>query len=107
MASITISCEEFDKNTGGTDREKYRETRLLEVLTRNVHLPQESIEGRILPLITSPPSTARPVSLSVTAVFSQGVNPSARNSDRDEPVSNLSHNNTPVGPSLSLGSNGC
>jgi len=93
------------QNTGEVNREKFSKVYLLKILTRNVHLAQESIEGRILSLITPSPSTARPTSLGVTTVFGQGVNSSARDSNRDEPVSDLPHNDTPIGPSLSLSSN--
>ena len=82
------------------------ETHLLEILPRNVHLAQESIEGRVRSLVTSSPSAARPTSLSITTIFSQGMNSSARDSNWDEPVSDLPHNNTPIGPSLSLSSDG-
>jgi len=82
------------------------ETHLLKILTRNVHLTQESIKGRILSLITSSPSAARPTSLGVTTVFGQGVDSSTRDSNRDEPVSNLPHNDAPIGPPLSLSPNG-
>lgn len=79
--------------------------KLFEILTRDVHLAQESIECRVLSLIASPPSTARPTPLSITTFFGQGVDSSARNSNGNEPVPDLSHDNPPVGPSLSLSPN--
>ena len=84
---------------------KVLETHFLDVLTCNIHLTQESIEGRVRPLVTPSPSAARPTSFSLTTILGQRVNSSTRNSNRDEPVSNLTHNDAPVGPSLSLSSN--
>ena len=81
-------------------------TNLLDILTCNIYLAQESIKGGIRSLVAPSPSAARPTSFGVTAFFGQCVNPPARNSDRDKSVANLAHNDTSVGPSLSLSPNG-
>ena len=85
---------------------RIRRTYLFEIRTANVHLTQESVESGILPLVTPSPSIPRPAPLSITTIFGQSVNSPARDSNRNKPVPNLSHDNTSIGPPLSLSSNG-
>ena len=95
----------FGQNDTRLTAESTRRTHVFDILTRNVHLTQESVKGRILPLVTPSSPIARPAPLGITTLFGQGMDSPASDSNRDKPVPDLSHDNTPVGPSLSLGSN--